>query len=181
MDPAVLEFLAYHPDSVKVGTHSELLVLDLRLLATSAFLGQCLMVKCQSQTNVTSHLSSVEFAIETPKFDGVVTSEETMEVKEVISTIVIVCISASVVALVPDIGKLSQCLRMLLVDVGDQVFVHLLAEPHSFRLDFKRLVKKVVFRSDYIDEVPNGSYIVVRAIKVDVDTATCVRERPALP
>ena len=78
MDSAVLEFLAYHPYSVEVGTHSELLVLDLRLLATSAFLGQCLVVKGQSQADVTSNLPSMEFAIEAPKFDGVVTSEERM-------------------------------------------------------------------------------------------------------
>ena len=181
MNSAVLELLAYHPNSIEVGSHRELLVLDLRLLATCAFLSQCLVVQGQSQANVASHLPSMEFAIEAPKFDRVVAREETMEVKEVISAIVIVCVPASVVTLVPDISKLSQCLRMLLVDIGHQVFVHLLAEPHPLLLDFKSLVKKVIFASDDVDEVPNGPYVVVRAIEVDVDTAACVRERSALP
>ena len=138
------------------------------------------MVQGKSQADVASHLPSMKFAIETPKFDRVVTSKETMEVKEVISTIMIMCISTSVVALVPDVGELGQRLRMLLIDVCDQVFVHLLAEPHPLLLDFKSLIKKVILTSDDVDEVPNGPYIVVRAIKVDVDTAACVSERRTL-
>ena len=104
-----------------------------------------------------------------------------MKVKEVISTIVIVRVPASVIALIPNICELGQRLRMLLIDVCDQVFVHLLAEPHPLLLDFKSLIKKVVFTSDDVDEVSYCSNIVVRAIKVNVDTARCICERPALP
>lgn len=73
-------------------------------------------------------------------------------------------VSASVVALVPDVGELFHGLRMLLVDGCDQVFIHLLAEPHSLRLDFDGLVEKVVFGSDDVDEVSDASYIMVSAI-----------------
>ena len=110
------------------------------------------MVKGQSQANVASNLSSVEFAIEAPKFDGVVSREETMEVKEVISAIVIMGVPASVVSLVPYVGKLSQCLRMFLIDVGNQMFIHLLAEPHPLLLDFQSLIKKVVLASNDVNE-----------------------------
>ena len=123
----------------------------------------------------------MELAIKTPKLDRMVSSEETMKIQEVISAIVIVSVPASVIALVPDVGELGQCLRMLLVDVCHQMLVHLLAEPHSFGFYFKSLIKKVVFASDDIDEVPNGPYVVVSAIKVDVDTATGVCECSTFP
>ena len=106
----------------------------------------------------------MEFAIETPKLDSVVASEETMEVKEVIPTIVVVCIPASVITLVPYVGKLSQSLRMFFIDVSNQMLIHLLAEPHPLLLDFKSLIKKVVLASDDVDEVPNGPYVMVSAI-----------------
>lgn len=45
-----------------------------------------------------------------------VTCEETMEVEEVVSEIVVMRVSRSVVAVLPDIGELLRHLRGLLVD-----------------------------------------------------------------
>ena len=88
MLPAVLELVPNQSKYVEVDPHGELLVLDLRLLARCAHLSERVEVTC----------------------------EETMEVEEVVSEIVVMRVSRSVVAILPDIGELLRRLRVLLVD-----------------------------------------------------------------
>jgi hypothetical protein len=63
---AVLEVISNKADSVKPGSHGELRVFNLWLLAAGALLGQGLMVHCKAQCNVASNLSCVKRSVEAP-------------------------------------------------------------------------------------------------------------------
>ena len=63
---AVFELVANKPNPVEVGAHGEFLVLDLRLAAAGAALGERLMVEGQGEDDVAAYLARVQLAVEAP-------------------------------------------------------------------------------------------------------------------
>ena len=93
-----------------------------------------------------------------------------------VSAIVVMGVSASVIAVVPNILDCLKGLRSFSLNGLHKLFIHLFAISHSVGFDLEGFVKEVVFRGDNVDEVFDASYIVVGAVEVNVDAAGVVCE-----
>ena len=177
---AVLEFVPDEADPVEVCPHGELFVLDLRLLGACGTLCQCLMVEGKGENNVAPDFACVEGAVESSQLDRAVSVEEAVEVEEMVAAVVVVGVSRSVVAVVPEVFDGFEVKLLFEVHLLDQFGVHLLAESCAFRVDLECLVKEVVLACDDVDEVPDALRCVVRSVKVNVNTAGVVGEAARL-
>lgn len=73
-----------------------------------------------------------------------------------IAAVVVVLVAALAVAFVPNLLDLAHGLRLAAVHLVDQYAVHLLAVLHPLGSNLERLVEKVVFACDYVDEVSDA-------------------------
>lgn len=177
---AVLEFIPDEADPVEVGSHGELFVFDLRLLCACGTLCQCLMVEGKGEDDVAPDFACVEGAVEPSQFNRAVSVEEAVEVEEMVAAVVVVGVSRSVVAVVPEVLDGLEVQFLDSVQLLDQFGVHLLAESCAFGVDLECLVKEVVLACDDVDEVPDALRRVVRSVEVDVDAAGVVGEAACL-
>jgi hypothetical protein len=122
----------------------------------------------------------VQLAVESPKLYRVVSREKAVQVEEVVSAGMVMLISGFVVILVPNVSDLLQRFRPPCSDSLDQPCVHGFAISQPFGFYLQSFVKKVVLRSDDIDEVPYAVRGVVRSVKVDMDAAFVVRKSASL-
>ena len=99
------------------------------------------MVESKSEYYVCADLSGMKIAVKAPEFNGVVTIEEAMKIEEMVSAIVVVMPSALGISGIPNILNFSHSLRLLLIDLFDQIVVHLLAVPRSSRLNLQSLIE----------------------------------------
>ncbi len=168
---AVLEFVPDKADPVEVGSHGEFLVFDLRLFGACAPLSQCLMVEGKGEDNVASDFACVKGAVEPSQLNRAVSVEKAVKVEEMVAAVVVMGISRSVVAVVPDVLNGLKIQFLDSVQFLDQFTVHLLAESCPFGVDLQGFVKEVVLACDDVDEVLDALRCVVRSVKVDVNAA----------
>ena len=177
---AVCKFFSDEADAVEVGAHREFLVLGLRLSGAGALLGERLLVERKGEDNVAADFPGVELAVEAAEFNRMVAGEKAVQVQKMIAAVVVVPVAALTVALVPDVLKLSHCLRSAAVHLFHQKGVHLFAVGHAVRFNLQGLVEKVVFAGNDVDEVTNASWGMVATIKVNVDATGGVRKTASL-
>ena len=102
-----------------------------------------------------------------------------MQIEEMIPRLMIVKVTALVVALVPNGLKLTEGLWPAAVHFLNQVAVHLFAVAHPPRLYLQSLIKQVIFTGDDIYEVTDTLRCVRSAVQVDVTAASrTFGERP---
>lgn len=95
MFPATLELVTNKSDAVQPHTHGELLIFLLDFAVTGAFLRQRLMVECERQHDICSDFPGMERAVETSEFHRMVTMEETVQIKKVITALVVMTVAAA--------------------------------------------------------------------------------------
>ena len=95
MFPATLELVTNKSDAVQPHPHSKLLIFLLDFPVTGAFLRQRLMVERESQHDICPDFSGVQCAIEASEFHRMVTMEETMQVKKVITALMVMTVVAA--------------------------------------------------------------------------------------
>ena len=93
MFSAIFEFVSNEAYSVEVSSHCEFFVLNLWLFGGSTFLSCCLVVKGKGKNNVASNFACVKFAVKASKFNRVVACKKAVEVKKVVSALVVVLVS----------------------------------------------------------------------------------------
>jgi hypothetical protein len=123
----------------------------------------------------------VQFAVETPKLDRMVALEKGMQVEEMIAAGMVMLVSALAVSLVPDVFDLLKGFRPFRFDSFDQPLIHGFAIGQPLRFYLQGFVKKVVLRSNDVDEVPYALRGMVRSVKVDMDSTPIVRESARYP
>mgnify|MGYP000898945444 CR=1 FL=1 len=166
---AVLELVPDKTDAVQVGPHGELLVFALVFLAAGALLGQGLVVQRQGQNNVAPYLAGVQLAVEAAKLNRMIAVKKAVQVQKMVPAIVIMAAAAFVVTRVPDILYRRHRLGFQPVHFIHQGRVHLLAEPHPFRLYLQSFVKKVVLAGDDVDKVSDAPGRMVGTVQVNMD------------
>ena len=83
--------------------HGELLIFLLDFAVTGAFLRQRLMVECERQHDICSDFPGMERAVETSEFHRVVAVEETVQVEEVVTAVMVVAVPVPGILLIPDV------------------------------------------------------------------------------
>ena len=95
MFPATFELITDKSDAVQPHPHSKLLIFLLDFPVTGAFLRQCLMVERECQHDICPDLSGMERTVETSEFHRMVTMEETVQIKKVITALVVMTVAAA--------------------------------------------------------------------------------------
>jgi phosphoribosylformylglycinamidine synthase len=93
------------------------------------------------RTRVASYLSCMKFAIESSKFNCMVSGKKAVKVEEMVAAVVVMSASTLAVTFVPNILNLSHRFRLFTVYLLNQNAVHLFAVIHSLRCNLKCFIK----------------------------------------
>lgn len=173
---AGFELFANKANPVKIDSHGELFVFFLHFAVAGTFLRQRLMIHGKCEHDICTGFSGMKFAVETAKFNRVVAMKETMRIEKMVATIMVMAVSVTAIACIPNFFKLCECSRPPPVHALHEICVHFLAVPHALRFDLKCFVEQIISTGDEIDKVANGYRRVWSTIEMDMDTAGMIRK-----
>ncbi len=166
---AALELVTDEADAIEINSHGKLLIFFLHLVIPRTLLAERLMVHGKSEHDVRADFPGVQGAVEATKLNGMVAVEETVQIEEVVATVVIMGFPHSTVALIPNALNLREVFRLDGVHSFDQVGIHLFAVAHPCRSDLQGFVKQIIAAGNEIDKVADAPWGMVGSIKMDVD------------
>ena len=111
------------------------------------------MIQCKGKNNVCSNFSGVKNAVESSKLNRVMSLKKAVEVQEMISAVMVMCVSVVVISFVPNIRNLRHCARFSGVEFSYEPLIKSLTIIDSALLDLKCFLQKVVFGCDNIYKV----------------------------
>lgn len=139
-----------------------------------------MVVKGQGQYYVGAYFAGVELAIKASHLYGGFVSavEKAVEVEHVVAAFVVMSGAFAIVAVIPNIFKVFQGLRLGIFDLFYKVAFKHLAETLSALFYLQGFIEQVAVARKNVDEVFEASYVV--ACAVDVDAAAFVGQASAL-